>query len=367
VENLKKTPIYNLYESYGGKIIDFGGWALPVQFQGIIEEHNNVRERAGLFDVSHMGEINVSGVDAKEFLQYLCTNDITSADVGQAIYTFFCYEHGGVVDDLIVYKIADDSYMLVVNAANTDKDYEWILTQLQNSNWQVDVKNVSDQTALLALQGPNAQRILQKLTEYDLSLIKRFRFVANLSIAGVPALISRTGYTGEDGFELYVNSDAAQALWNKILEIGLDDGVMPIGLGARDTLRLEAGLPLYGHELSAEISPLEANLNFFVKLNKHKFIGKDALATQKQAGVSRKLVGFKMLERGIPRSEYPVYVDDTEIGKVTSGTFAPTLKENIGICLIDIEYSKVGNIIDIGIRNKRLKAEIIQTPFYKRK
>jgi aminomethyltransferase len=367
MEKLNKTPIYNLYDSYGSKIIDFGGWALPVQFKGIIEEHNNVREKAGLFDVSHMGEINVNGVDAEKFLQHLCTNDIAVAEVGQAIYTFFCYEHGGVVDDLIVYKIADDSYMLVVNAANTDKDYEWILTQLQVGNWQVDVKNVSVETALLALQGPNAQKILQKLTEYDLSLIKRFRFIKDLSVAGFPALVSRTGYTGEDGFELYVDHDAARTLWSKILEIGAEDGAMPIGLGARDTLRLEANLPLYGHELSTDISPLEANLNFFVKLNKTDFIGKEALVNQKQAGVSRKLVGFKMLDRGIPRSDYPVYVNSTEIGKVTSGTFAPTLKENIGIALIDVEYSKVGTIIDVGIRNKKLKAEIIQMPFYKRK
>ncbi len=364
MEHLKKTPLFSLYEQYGGKVIDFGGWALPVQFQGILDEHQAVRERAGLFDVSHMGEITVTGEDAQNFLQYLCTNDIAKLNVNQAMYTFFCYENGGVVDDLLVYKLDEQKYLLVVNAANTDKDFAWVQQQLQEKHWSVDAENISDATAQLAIQGPLAEKIAQKLTEYPLDTIKRFRFAQDVLIGGVRALVSRTGYTGEDGFEIYCDAKEAASLWNLLLETGKEDGLEPIGLGARDTLRFEACLPLYGQELSADISPLEANLGFFVKLGKEEdFIGKQVLLAQKEQGIPRKLIGFQMIERGVPRSHYEVYAGEQKIGEVTTGTFSPTLKKNIGLALVDAAYAEIGHSIEIAVRGKHIKAEIIKTPF----
>lgn len=366
MENLKKTPLYEIYPSYGAKVIDFGGWALPVQFQGIIEEHNNVRTNAGLFDVSHMGEIMVEGPGALEFLQYLSTNDVSTMANRQALYTLFCNENGGIVDDLLIYKMMDDRYMLVVNAANTDKDFAWIQDQLSKGDWDVKLDNISDQMALLALQGPKAEYVLQLMTDYDLGSIKRFRFADHVIVDGVPALVARTGYTGEDGFELYVANEHAIKLWEDILDAGKDHGVQPAGLGARDTLRLEAGLSLYGNELNDEITPLEANLGFFVKLNKEKFIGKPVLGQQKAEGIKRKIVGFKMLGKGIARTGYPIEVDGLEVGQVTSGTVSPTLKENIGFALVDIDYAKLDQVVEIVVRNRKIEAQIIKTPFYKK-
>ncbi len=364
MEHLKRTPLFSLYEESGGKVIDFGGWALPVQFQGILDEHQAVREKAGLFDVSHMGELIVFGKDAEEFLQYLCTNDIAKLNINQAMYTFFCYPSGGVVDDLLVYKLAEYEYLLVVNAANTLKDYQWVTQQLQTGLRQVEVKNISEEMAQLAIQGPLAEQVLQTITAYPLASIKRFRFAQNVDVCGVDSLISRTGYTGEDGFEIYCKVEDAQLLWKAILEAGRESGVVPVGLGARDTLRFEACLPLYGQELSEHISPLEANLGFFVKLGKESnFIGKQALLEQQEQGVPRKLVGFEMIDRGVPRSHYEVYCHQHKIGEVTTGTFSPTLKKNIGLALIDRTHTDIGNIIEISIRGKHLKAEIIATPF----
>jgi aminomethyltransferase len=363
VENLKKTPLFDVYPNYGGKIINFGGWALPVQYSGILEEHEAVRTRAGLFDVSHMGEIEVKGADALANIQKWITNDASRLANGQALYSPMCYENGGTVDDLLVYRKGENDYLLVVNAANIEKDYEWVK---QNSFGDVKIVNVSEQIAQLALQGPLAEQTLQKLTETDLSRIKFFWFLDGVQVAGVNCLVSRTGYTGEDGFEIYCAAEDVKTLWAAILKAGQEDGVLPVGLGARDTLRFEARLPLYGQELTADISPLEAGLGFFVKLDKEDFIGKAALVQQKEAGLKRKLVGFEMIERGIPRTHYEVEVNGRRIGEVTTGTMGPTVKKNIGLALIEAEYANIGQELDVVIRGKRVKAVIVKTPFYKR-
>lgn len=361
---MKKTPIYDLHLALGGKIIDFGGWALPVEYDGIIAEHKNVRSDAGLFDVSHMGEFEVKGPDAERFLQSVLTNDISAMAEYQVYYTLMCYPHGGVVDDLIVYKYNSEYYLLVVNASNKDKDLRWLQ---DNSSGQIEITDLSDSYSLLALQGPKAEAILQELTDVDLNGIKFFRFHPELKIAGIPALVSRTGYTGEDGFEIYVNSAQTHLLWGILLEEGEKFGLKPTGLGARDTLRFEAALPLYGQEISQDISPLEAGLGFFVKLTKDDFIGKQALVRQKETGVPRKLVGFEMIDRGIPRSEYEVQVDGKKIGFVTTGGFAPSLDKSIGLALIDSNYAHEEDTIEIVVRKKSLKARIIPKPFYKKR
>ena len=361
---MKQTPLYEQHVKLGGRIIDFGGWALPVQYTGIVEEHEHVRTAAGLFDVSHMGEITVKGRDAESFIQHLVTNDISKAVDGQAVYSPMCYPDGGVVDDLLVYRLGAEDYLLVVNAANTDKDYAWICEHLSGD---VKAQNVSDKWAQLALQGPKAQEILQRLTDYPLGEIRFYRFAPNVRVAGCDALVSRSGYTGEDGFELYTDPVNAPALWQALLEAGKDDGLIAAGLGARDTLRFEAALPLYGQEISAEISPLEAGLNRFVKLDKQDFIGKDALARQAADGLKRKLVGFEMVERGIPRGHYEIEKGGKPIGFVTTGSFSPTLKSNIGLALIQSEYAADGAEFDVVIREKPVKAHVIPIPFYSKK
>ncbi|MBC1738187.1 glycine cleavage system aminomethyltransferase GcvT [Listeria seeligeri] len=357
---LQKTPIHPIYEKYGAKTIDFGGWDLPVQFSGIKAEHEAVRTDVGLFDVSHMGEILVEGPDSTAYLQYLLSNDIEKIKIGKAQYNIMCYENGGTVDDLVVYKITETKYILVVNAANTEKDYEWMV---KNVFGNVTVTNVSSMYGQLALQGPNAEKVLTKLTDIDLSSISFFGFVEDANVAGVKTIISRSGYTGEDGFEIYMQSDDAV----KVFEAIMAEGVLPIGLGARDTLRLEAVLALYGQELSQDITPLEAGLNFAVKLKKEAdFIGKEALVKQKEAGLTRKLVGIELIERGIPRHDYSVFQNDKKIGIITSGTQSPTLGTNIGLALLETPYTELGQEVEVGIRTKKIKAKVIATPFYKR-
>jgi aminomethyltransferase len=358
--SLKQTPLYKMHQKYGGKIIDFGGWALPVQFTGIIKEHHMVRQKAGLFDVSHMGEISITGPEALEFTRYLVTNDVKQLQDNQIIYTPMCYPDGGIVDDLLVYKISSENILLVVNAANLDKDFAWIKEHAFSG---VEVENLSDSYAQLAVQGPEAERILQKRSDTDLGSIKFFWFKPNVKIAGVQCLVSRTGYTGEDGFEIYVSPDKAAYLWEKILETGGED-ITPIGLGARDTLRFEAKLPLYGQEMDKNITPLEAGLGYFVKLQDDDFIGKEALAKQKQANPERVLVEFEMVDKGIPRSHYQVEKDGINIGWVTTGAHAPTLKKAIGLALIKQQYNQPGEEIDIIIRNKAVKARIARGIFY---
>jgi aminomethyltransferase len=357
---LKRTPLYDKHVEHRGKLVDFAGWELPVEFSGIIAEHKHVRSRAGLFDVSHMGEIEVSGAQAEALVQKLITSDASKLAPGQITYTLMCNQQGGVVDDLLVYKYSDQKFLLVVNAANIDKDMAWIE---QHQVPAATVTNLSDRYAQIALQGPLAEAILQPLCPDDLSAIKFYWFLPETKVAGVSALVSRTGYTGEQGFEIYLAPEHAQFVWERILEAGGDD-VIPIGLGARDTLRFEAKLPLYGHELSEEITPLEAGLGFFVKFDKGDFIGREALLQQKQAGIPRKLVEFEMVGRGIPRADYPVEADGQSIGKVTTGAFAPSLGKNIGLALVATEYARPGQRIEVIIRNRPVEARVGKGLFY---
>lgn len=361
---LKRTPLYEVYKNYGAKTIDFGGWDLPVQFSSIKAEHEAVRNHAGLFDVSHMGEVEVLGEGSLAFLQKIATNDVSLLKDGGAQYTAMCYEDGGTVDDLLIYKKADNNYLLVINASNIEKDVEWLCSHVFGD---VTVRNISNEIAQLALQGPLADKILQSLTDTDLSEIKFFKFKDAVNVAGVNSLVSRTGYTGEDGFEIYCASGDAKLLWEKILEAGKEDGVLPCGLGARDTLRFEANLPLYGQELSKDITPIEAGIGFAVKPNKEAdFIGKAVLKEQKEKGPERKLVGIELIDKGIPRHGYEVFVDGEQIGFVTTGTQSPTLKKNIGVALLKANFTALGTEVEVQIRKKRLKAVVVATPFYKR-
>ncbi|PKM79727.1 MAG: glycine cleavage system protein T [Firmicutes bacterium HGW-Firmicutes-14] len=362
--SLKRTPLYEAHVKAGAKIVEFGGWEMPIQYAGIIEEHKTCRTMAGLFDVSHMGEIDVKGPDAFKLVNRLITNDLAKIQIKQILYSPMCYENGGVVDDLLVYKMADDHYYIVVNASNTDKDYAWFVENAKNLD--VKLENISAKTVQIAIQGPKAEGILQQLTECDLSKIKYYWFDYG-KLGGVDSIISRTGYTGEDGFEIYFSPEAAIRIWDKLIDIGREAGLAPVGLGARDTLRLEARLPLYGHEMSSEISPLEAGLGIFVKLGKEYFIGKDALVKQEQEGLSRKVIGFEMVGRGIPRSEYPIIKNGVKIGWVTSGSYAPSLNKNIGLGIVKAEYTALDTEFEIDIRGKGVTAKVIKTPFYYKK
>lgn len=363
-ENLKKTPLNAAHRALGGKMVDFGGWEMPVQYPaGVIEEHIATRTRAGLFDVSHMGEIWVEGPDAIPFVNRITTNDVTKLVDGQAHYSALPNEDGGVVDDLLVYRFADDRLLLVVNAGTTDKDWEWINKNKGNEN--ILLRNASSDYCQIAIQGPKALEILQKLTENDLAPIGYYHFTEG-KVDGVDAIISRTGYTGEDGFEVYAAADRAEQLWNKLLETGKEHGILPCGLAARNTLRLESAMSLYGHELSDEISTLEANLGWITKLQKGDFIGRDQIAALKESGLTRKLIGFEMKEPGIARDGFDIYVGDEKVGVVTSGSPAPFLKKNIGLAFLPPEFANVGQEIRIDVRGKRLAAEVVPTPFYKR-
>ena len=331
----------------------------------LMQEHEVVRTKVGLFDVSHMGEFEVKGSESLAFLQKMLTNDLSKLKNGGAQYNAMCYENGGTVDDLIVYKKEENDYLLCVNAANIEKDFEWLQSHLMDG---VDLVNVSSEYAQLALQGPLAEKVLQKLTKNsDLSEIGFFQFLNKVDVNGIEALVSRTGYTGEDGFELYCRSEDGPTLWRKLLEAGQEEGIMPIGLGARDTLRFEARLPLYGQELSADITPIEAGIGFAVKTDKPMdFFGKEVLAEQKANGAPRKLVGIEMIDRGIPRHGYKVFSGETLIGEVTTGTQSPTLKKNVGLALLDKEFTELGTEVEVEIRSKRIKAVVAATPFYKR-
>ena len=348
-------------------MVDFGGWDMPVQYPaGTIEEHLRTRTHAGLFDVSHMGEIDVRGTDAFAFVNKITSNDVTKLVDGQAQYTALTTPQGTVVDDLLVYRLAADHLLLVVNASTTDKDWEWIKSN--HAGESVDLNNVSSDYCQLALQGPDAQSILQKLTDLPLEEIKYYHF-RHGAVDGVHGIISRTGYTGEDGFEVYAAADRAEQLWNKILEIGntgTPTGVLPCGLAARNTLRLEAALALYGHEIDETTTLLEANLGWICKLDKGDFIGREALAHQKAEGVKRKLVGFEVTDRGIARDDQDVIIDGERVGKVTSGSPAPFLKKNIGFAYVPVEFASAGQQINIDVRGKLVGAQVVKTPFYKR-
>ncbi len=365
MENLKKTPLNRVHRNLGGKMVDFGGWDMPVQYSGVIAEHLRTREHSGLFDVSHMGEFYVEGEDAIAFVDKLTTNDVTKLIDGQAHYSAFTREDGTVVDDLLVYRFDQGKLLLVVNAGTTEKDWDWITSHKADEN--ITLTDASADYCQIAVQGKDALSIVQKLTDTNLEEIKYYHFTVG-KVDGVDAIVSRTGYTGEDGFEIYASKDYAEQLWNKFLETGNygdENGILPCGLAARNTLRLESAMSLYGHEISDEITPLEANLGWICKFNT-EFLGRDALAKQKEKGLERKLVGFEMIDKGIARDGFDVYVDDKKVGYVTSGSPAPFLKKNIGLAFVPVELANVGQAIKIDVRGKHLLAEIVPTPFYKR-
>lgn len=365
---LKKTALNGVHREMGGRMVDFGGWDMPVQYgAGVIEEHLRCRMRAGLFDVSHMGEIWVTGPDAIAFVNRLTTNDVTKLIDGQAHYSAMTRENGGVVDDLLVYRFDAEKLLLVVNAGTTEKDWHWISSHKTDSD-DLSLVNASSEFCQIAVQGPDAFNIVQSLTETDLSAIKYYHFAMG-EVDGISAIISRTGYTGEDGFEVYADPRFAEQLWKKFLEVGKygeAEGVLPCGLAARNTLRLESAMSLYGHELADDITPLEAGLGWITKLENNDFIGATALAIQKAEGVTRKIAGFEMTEPGIARDDFDVYIGEEKVGRVTSGSPAPYLKKNIGLAFLPPEFAKVGQEIKIDIRGKRLRAQIVPTPFYKR-
>jgi aminomethyltransferase len=365
--DLKKTPLNEVHRKLGGRMVEFGGWDMPVQYSaGTLTEHLRTRTRAGLFDVSHMGEVEVRGPESIAFVNKLTSNDASKLIDGQAQYSALTTPQGTVIDDLLVYRFAEDHLLLVVNAGTTDKDWEWISSH--QSGEAVKLQNVSSEYCQLALQGPEALAILQQLTETPLAEIKYYHFVRG-QVDGVDSIISRTGYTGEDGFEVYAAPDKAEQLWNKMLDagnFGSDEGVLPCGLAARNTLRLEAGMCLYGHEIDETTTLLEANLGWITKVNKGDFIGREALAKQKEEGLKRKLIGFEVTDRGIARDGQDLLVGGSLVGKVTSGSPAPFIKKNIGMGYVPIEFANVDQQIEIDVRGKSVAAKIVALPFYKR-
>ncbi len=361
--SLKRTPLYEQHRLLGARLVEFGGWEMPVQYSSILAEHHAVRTQAGLFDVSHMGEFIVQGRDVLAFLQHLVPNDVARLRQYQALYTQLCQPDGGVVDDLLIYRRADEQYMLVVNAGNIAKDLAWV--QAQSQSFEVQISDQSSAIALLALQGPLASAILQPLTSVDLSALAYYHSAPG-TVSGSECLISRTGYTGEDGFELYCAEADAVKLWTTLLDAGQEQGLMPAGLGARDTLRLEAAYCLYGHELTETINPLEAGLGWTVKLSKGEFIGREALLQSKAAGLQRKLIGIELSERGVARGGYAIYLDERQVGSLTSGAPAPTLNKQIALGYIESALATPGRIVQIDIRGRRVAAKIVALPFYKR-
>ncbi len=359
---LKVTPLNSAHRRAKAKMVDFGGWDMPVQYSGILDEHHAVRRAVGLFDVSHMGEIEIRGPEALRLVDYVTTNHAAKLRVGQAHYSGLLYEHGGFVDDILVHKVADDHYFLCVNASNQEKDYEHIRAA---NRFDAEVEFASARYAQIAVQGPRALETLAKLTAVDLASIRYYRFVDG-EVSGVAARIARTGYTGEDGFEIYVAPGEAERLWDLLLDAGTEFGIKPCGLGARNTLRMEAAMALYGHEIHASITPFEAGLDWIVKLDKGDFIGRAALVAQREKGVARKLVGFEMTGRGIARDGYEVFLDGAGAGWVTSGGPSPTLGKNIGLCYVPAAKAVVGATIGILIRGQLVEAQTTSTPFYRR-
>ncbi|MBV8865768.1 MAG: glycine cleavage system aminomethyltransferase GcvT [Acidobacteriaceae bacterium] len=360
--DLKRTPLFDVHLASKAKMVDFGGWNMPVQYSSILDEHNAVRNAVGVFDVSHMGEIDVHGQDACNFVNYLATNNAAKLQIGQAHYSALLYEHGGFVDDILVHKVADDHFFLCVNSSNQEKDIEHIL---KHRCLDARAELTSARYGQLAVQGPWALATIQKLTDTNLGEIKYYWF-RDGTISGTPARIARTGYTGEDGFEIYIPPPDAARIWRDILHSGEEFGIKPCGLGARNTLRLEAKMALYGHELTASINPLEADLGWIVKMNKGEFVGRSALEKFQNEGVSRKLVGFEMIGRGVGRDGYEVLIGGKPAGWVTSGGPSPTLSKNIGLCYLPAELAVPGVNIQIAIRGALVEAATVATPFYKR-
>lgn len=362
--SLKRTTLYDKHKELGARLVEFAGWEMPIQYSNLVEEHNTVRNKVGIFDVSHMGTFRITGTQAFDFLQYMVPNDLNRISKGKAIYSQLCNEHGYVLDDLIIYHIDDNLFYMVVNASNVDKDFTWL--RKQSEEFDIKLENLADSTAVLALQGPMAQNTLQKIVNENLSDLKTFNLI-KAKVQDIEIIISRTGYTGEDGFELIFENQYATKIFELIFEAGKEFGILPIGLGARDTLRLEANLPLYGHELDENTTPLEAKLTWSVRLNKENFIGKKALESQKEKGLEKTIIGIKCLSRIVPREGYPILSEDEILGKVTSGTFSPTLNYPIALAYVNNkrEY-KIGDILDVEIRGKNHTVEVTTLPFYKR-
>lgn len=365
---IKKTPLYDTHVALGARMVPFAGFAMPIQYTGIIDEHMAVRQAAGLFDVSHMGEVIVRGPNALAFIQHLVTNDAASMYDGRAMYTVMCLPNGGVVDDLLVYRINEQEYMLVINASNIEKDFEWMKA---NNEVGAELENVSDDMALLAIQGPFAFEIVQKLTDFPLSSLKPYHFAPQprgTFLSCEHAILSYTGYTGEPGLEIYCEAPRAKEVWDALMDAGQSYGLKPAGLGARDTLRLEAGFCLYGNELTESTTPLEAGLGWVTKLNKEDFVGREALQEQKANGLERKLVGFVLEDRGVPRSGYPIVdASGQDIGLVTSGSQSPVLGQGIGLGYVQNrpEFTEPGAEIGISVRGRALKARVQKPPFHK--
>lgn len=357
----KKTPFYDIHKKLGAKIVEFAGYYMPIQYRSITEEHKRVRKSVGIFDLSHMGEFMVSGHGARQFVQYAVTNDIYSLENGQVLYTCMCYPDGGIVDDLLVYNLAD-TFLLVVNAANIEKDWEHLISLKKHDD--VRLENFSDQTGLLAIQGPDAEKVMAKLTDYDLPSLQ-FYWSAAAKVAGVDMLFSRTGYTGEDGFELYLAPEHAGKLWDAAMAAAEEFDGEPTGLGARDTLRLEMKYALYGNDIDKATNPIESGLGWTVKLDKGDFVGREALQKVKSEGPKRKLIAFELKEKGFPRQHYPIVIDGKKAGEVASGTFSPMLEKGIGTGYVPSGRSKIGEIVGIDIRGRIIPSEIVKPPFYK--
>jgi aminomethyltransferase len=361
-ESFRRSPLHEVHVEAGARLVPFAGWEMPVQYEGVIEEHRAVRERAGLFDVSHMGEIRVSGTGAETFLQGVTPNDVSKLTPGRAHYSGLLTERGTYIDDLLVYRMAEDDFLVVVNAANREKDLAWLV---EHASADVAISDESDRWALLALQGPRAVEILGGLTEVDLAAIRYYRF-AEGEVAGRPAIVSRTGYTGEDGFELYVAPEDGVGLWRSLIEAGGSASLQPAGLGARDTLRMEAGMALYGHEIDDDTTPLEAGLQWVVKIDKGDFIGRDALVRQREQGVSKRLVGIEVVDRGIAREGHTLWSSDRQVGAMTSGTWSPTFERALGMGYVDPALTEPGTELEVEIRQRRVGARVAEIPFYRR-
>ncbi len=357
--SLKRTPLFSAHVKAGARMVPFGGWEMPVQYRGIVEEHRTVRAAVGCFDVSHMGEFEVEGPGALPALQRLTTNDVAALEVGQIQYSVLCHEHGGIVDDLTVYRLAADRYMITVNAGNIDKDWTHVTTHGGGARW----RNVSEATGLIAVQGPKAEALVGRLAELDVTRIGYYRF-AQGKVAGVTTLVSRTGYTGEDGFELYAPAAEAERLWNALIEAGRADGVAPIGLGARDTLRLEMRYALYGNDIDDTTNPLEAGLGWVVKPAKGDFLGRAAIERVRAAGPARKLVGIEMTERAVARHGYPVVKDGAPTGVVTSGSYGPSVDRYIAMAYVGSAHAAVGTELGVEIRGQVKSARVVKTPFH---
>ncbi len=356
---MKRTALYDRHVNLNAKIVDFAGYEMPISYSSITEEHTYVREKCGLFDVSHMGEICVRGKEAEKFVDYIFTNDVLTMSENQVLYGMMCYETGGVVDDLLVYKFNKEHYLLVVNASNVDKDFDWVV---KNNNFDCKVSNESDNFSEVALQGPYAQTLLQKITSFDLNEITFFTSRV-IDVADAKVLVSRTGYTGEDGFEIYGTADDIVDIWDLLLENGKDN-ISPIGLGARDTLRFEVALPLYGNELSKDISPLEAGLGFAVKLDAGNFIGKDVLVKQKREKTVRRVCGIKMMDKGIIRHGYEIFCQGTKVGEVTTGYKSPSTGETVALAMVNRPYEKLGTELEVSVRGRMKKVVVRTKKFY---